>query len=328
MILYQSKCPGCGGNLPENGESLDRHSIYKLFSCATCDLWFWEPRELDRKLYEDGVKGSFGLVMPGHINVKTLYMWHDNFFGTFPGRKGDLLDIGCGNGSFIDECRKKGFKVWGVDLDRVSVDNAKNLGLENVYLMTLEEFSDFAGKSGLKFDVITFFEVLEHQENAKKFMQCVKMILKPGGYIVGSVPNRDRLIIRAREEFDYPPHHFTWWSRKSLLNLLRSQGLESIEISSSFRINYLIAYLNSQILGWGNNAKLSRFIKSRFFRLEDKESSATFDSLISSGKIGVFGRILLLVKNAVLFFPTLLLSSKLEPHLYFQCRMENPAKPN
>lgn len=56
--------------------------------------------------------------------------------------------------------------------------------------MSLEEFSEFAKKEGLKFDVITFFEVLEHQDRPREFLERVKELLKPGGWLAGSVPKR------------------------------------------------------------------------------------------------------------------------------------------
>jgi 2-polyprenyl-3-methyl-5-hydroxy-6-metoxy-1,4-benzoquinol methylase len=40
--------------------------------------------------------------------------------------------------------------------------------------------------------VITFFEVLEHQDKPREFLEMVKGLLKEGGYIAGSVPNRER----------------------------------------------------------------------------------------------------------------------------------------
>jgi 2-polyprenyl-3-methyl-5-hydroxy-6-metoxy-1,4-benzoquinol methylase len=56
--------------------------------------------------------------------------------------------------------------------------------------MSLEEFYEYAKEKNLKFDVITFFEVLEHQDKLREFLEMVKGLLREGGYIAGSVPNR------------------------------------------------------------------------------------------------------------------------------------------
>jgi hypothetical protein len=53
-------------------------------------------------------------------------------------------------------------------LTKKSVENVKrNLGIDTVFAMSLEEFYEYAKERGLKFDVITFFEVLEHQDKTK-----------------------------------------------------------------------------------------------------------------------------------------------------------------
>ncbi|MEM2074300.1 MAG: methyltransferase domain-containing protein, partial [Nitrososphaeria archaeon] len=64
-------------------------------------------------------------------------------------------------------------------------------GLKNTFVMSPQEFAEFCQKEGLKFDVITFFEVLEHQDKPVEFLEAIKSMLKPGGYIAGSVPNRE-----------------------------------------------------------------------------------------------------------------------------------------
>ena len=76
--------------------------------------------------------------------------------------------MGCGDGRFLRHAKEQGFEVWGIDFDKKSVENVKsNLGIDTVFAMSLEEFHEYANEKNLKFDVITFFEVLEHQDKAK-----------------------------------------------------------------------------------------------------------------------------------------------------------------
>jgi 2-polyprenyl-3-methyl-5-hydroxy-6-metoxy-1,4-benzoquinol methylase len=128
-----------------------------------------------------------------HEGVRTrLGENHKAFFKYFPSNaRGKLLDVGCGDGRFLRYAKKQGFEVWGIDFDKKSVENVKrNLGFDTVFAMSLEEFYEYAKERGLKFDVITFFEVLEHQDKPREFLEMVKGLLKEGGYIAGSVPNR------------------------------------------------------------------------------------------------------------------------------------------
>jgi 2-polyprenyl-3-methyl-5-hydroxy-6-metoxy-1,4-benzoquinol methylase len=51
-----------------------------------------------------------------------------------------------------------GFNVWGIDIDRQSVEIAKSVLGNNIHFMELGQFVKFAKERNLEFDVITFFE--------------------------------------------------------------------------------------------------------------------------------------------------------------------------
>jgi len=153
-----------------------------------------------------------------------------------------LLDIGCGNGSFIYKAKELGFDVYGIDIDSKSIQAAsEKLWLKNVYNMSLDEFVEYAKKDGLKFDAITFFQVLEHQTDPSGFIQKVKELLNPGGKVVGSVPNRNRVFAefsRSGRTYDFPPHHFLWFNKKALENifLINSFRVRVSKLKPSFKM--------------------------------------------------------------------------------------------
>jgi SAM-dependent methyltransferase len=135
-----------------------------------------------------------------------------------------LLDIGCGRGGFLHEAVKRGYQACGVDFDRINVEVAKNrLGISEVFAESLEEF--ILHKPGKRFDVVTFFEVLEHVPDPRKFLAMVRSVLKPGGYMALSVPNRKRFI-NTIAYLDKPPYHLTRWTMKSIETLLSLEGFD------------------------------------------------------------------------------------------------------
>jgi len=94
-----------------------------------------------------------------------LYENHKAFFKHFPSNvRGELLDVGCGDGRFLRHAKEQGSEVWGIDFDKKSVENVKrNLRIYTVFAMSLEEFYEYAKERGLRFDVITlgFFHTLK-----------------------------------------------------------------------------------------------------------------------------------------------------------------------
>ena len=143
-------------------------------------------------------------------------------------RRGELLDIGCGTGNFLAAAREAGYQVSGTELDRNAARFAKEqAGLEQVFPLTIAEFADkYPDK---KFDVVTFFEVLEHQAAPVAFLQNVKACLRPRGYIALSVPNRERWLT-GPDVLDYPPNHFLRWNARALKALLQAQGFEILSL--------------------------------------------------------------------------------------------------
>jgi len=154
---------------------------------------------------------------------------HKYFLGDplAPGR-GELLDIGCGTGNFLTAARSAGYTVSGTELDRNAAQFAKEkLGLPRVLGLTVSEFAD--KYPGEQFDVVTFFEVLEHQASPVEFLQKVKACVRPRGYIALSVPNRERWLT-GPDVLDYPPNHFLRWNAEALRRLLSTQGFEILSV--------------------------------------------------------------------------------------------------
>jgi len=192
---------------------------FQLYSCKQCDLMFWEPRTLDSKFYSGNKLNT--LYVDFHYNLrKALPFQAKPFFEVFPLKSGALLDVGGGDGIFAGRAQAMGFDVSMIDFDERSVETARKKGVHKAFAYSLEDFVAFCNAQNRQFDIISFFEVLEHQEDLASFIANIKRLLKPGGWIVGSTPNRDRLFAHRQQKLDgqdTPPNHFFWWSKKSLL---------------------------------------------------------------------------------------------------------------
>jgi 2-polyprenyl-3-methyl-5-hydroxy-6-metoxy-1,4-benzoquinol methylase len=214
-------CPACGQMAHE--ASIERCGRYELYGCSDCGLQFWEPREMpDARWYEQMYGGRDETLLP-------LEPGHKYFLAdSLAPRGGELLDIGCGTGNFLAAARDAGYRVSGTELDRNAARFAKErLGLDRVLPLTVKEFVERHADE--KFDVITFFEVLEHQAAPGEFLQKVKICLRPRGFIALSMPNRERWLT-GPDVLDYPPNHFLRWNAAALKNFLEAQGFEVLSM--------------------------------------------------------------------------------------------------
>lgn len=265
------ECPICEEGIKSTNlkDYLFNGETYKLYHCLKCDIQFWDPLKIIPGFYEDKTDfACFGIDQKTEIDV--IPDNQKSFFEHFPIKKGNLLDIGCGNGRFLARAQAAGFSVYGTDFNEGRINTAKNkFGIKNVYAMGLDEFVKYAQEKGIKFDVATFFDVLEHQDNPQNFIALIKQILKPGGWVVGTVPNRERpWANRERKNLqtsDVPPHHFLWFNKNSLINIFSYQGFKIKNYSVPVNIFSFSAYLESLIFG-NFSGKLKMFIKKILFK--------------------------------------------------------------
>jgi SAM-dependent methyltransferase len=102
----------------------------------------------------------------------------------------NLLDVGCGSGDLMAIARDRGWNVCGLDFCLVPVQAAKEQhGLEAL-CCSFEEYKADAGS----FDAIVMLDVLEHASSLKNTLKKAIHLLKDGGAIAFSFPNRKSLV--------------------------------------------------------------------------------------------------------------------------------------
>jgi SAM-dependent methyltransferase len=122
------------------------------------------------------------------------------------GRGRRVLDLGCRSGAFTRHFLD-GNEVVGLDVDRVALEKAAELGIEPV-VANVEEPLPFPDSS---FDAVVAGELFEHLRFPEGVVREVRRVLRPGGVLVGSVPNAFRVqsrlrFLRGRPPEDDPTH--------------------------------------------------------------------------------------------------------------------------
>jgi len=117
-----------------------------------------------------------------------------------------VLDLGCRSGALTRHLLE-GNEVVGVDVDPAALAKAAALGIEPV-AANVEEPLPFESES---FDAVVAGELLEHLRFPDALVAEVRRVLRPGGVLVGSVPNAFRLqsrlrFVRGRPPEDDPTH--------------------------------------------------------------------------------------------------------------------------
>lgn len=179
--------PVMNNNFPRSSEN-----NYKIFQCNNCGYYFVLPGiDLSQKEWQQLYENKYF----EHANVTS---WQKRLRDTERKKrfkhlmlalktdKGKFLDIGCGEGSVLQEASDNGFEPYGVDI-------ANNLS------SSFSHFNFFHGNiidakfPDNYFSVIYMDSVLEHVMNPMETLHELNRILKPGGVLLMIVPNEDSL---------------------------------------------------------------------------------------------------------------------------------------
>jgi SAM-dependent methyltransferase len=189
------------------------HAELRLMHCAACDLKFFDPAIAGDVAFYEALE-SFDWY---YTKSKPEF----DLAATYVAAGDRVLEVGCGAGHFGKRLDRS--RYVGLELTALAAQAARSAGLD-VRQQTIEAHG--AGAAGA-YDVVCFFQVLEHIPQPGAFLRHARRCLRAGGRLIVSVPASDGYIGRAPNNcLNLPPHHVTWWSDAALGNLARLFGLK------------------------------------------------------------------------------------------------------
>lgn len=142
-------------------------------------------------------------------------------------QRGNLLDIGCYTGVFLNVAKARGYGVEGIELSQWAASLARSRG-HAVRSAAIEDLSsESAG-----YDNITAFDVLEHLSDPMNAVKIIRSLLKPGGCFAATVPDMGswHAALLGRRHWLVVLMHYQYFARKSLSKLLELAGFSRFSI--------------------------------------------------------------------------------------------------
>jgi len=164
-----------------------------VVQCDRCHVFFRNPRPTQAEIRRSYDFGS-NYAEWQQDDSKRCRMWERRVNHLTRYKKtGRLLDVGAGDGYFLDCAKAAGFTTYGTELSSTGADYAGKRG-HQLLLGQLRDI-DF---HGLKFDVITLWHVLEHLPDPGNALSIIFNLLEPGGIFGVAVPNEENQLFRHR----------------------------------------------------------------------------------------------------------------------------------
>ncbi len=223
----QILCPYCSSSRADSyRKSMD------IVKCGNCDTVYLRTRlkkEAMELLYQSYNTDAPQMFLPKDQNeIKNSLLRRDYWIKEimyYTDKRGNILDIGCGWGAFLDNARLYGFAPRGIEITKKGADFAKTKLNINA---TSDQFLDTDLEKN-SFTVITLNHVLEHLPEPQKAVGKVYELLEPDGLFCGIVPNIESLcsfFMGESWEWLDPFYHYVHYSPSTVKKHLEGVGFK------------------------------------------------------------------------------------------------------
>lgn len=151
----------------------------------------------------------------------------------------DVLDLGCGLGYGTELIYKSGFNVEGLDKSEIAVKICSQRYPDINFIHC--EFPNCVFTIHHKFDAIIANEVIEHVENYKLFLSSCFDLLKDGGLLLLTTPNR-------KYTGERNPHHVHEFTSKEIKEILPDSKVRAFSSHLIRGRRLLLFFMNKERL--------------------------------------------------------------------------------
>lgn len=252
---------------------------YRLVDCPVCDLLYANPLPEEDFLTQGYSEAAYDSSVEAHYAAATYARILSAFVTNLPDRCG-ALDIGTGDGAFLECLQKKGFnRLVGVEPSRAPLAAAR----KDIRPLIVEgnfKCEDFASES---FSLVTCFQTIEHLFNPLAMARGAYQLLKAGGAAFFICHNRRALSARilGRKSPIFDIEHLQLFSPLSACHLMEQAGFAHITLAPVVN-RYPVRY-------WARLLPLTAGVKRSLIKLFDTSEVGAWPLSIPAGNIAIIG---------------------------------------
>lgn len=199
--LPRRNCPACGQD--KSRSLFESYDGYPFVECILCGCWY-VPLKVEEELFQrffSETPKAFEVLLrtlesrsteaSHRFSLERIGTYLDKLIPLLSG-SGPLsyLDMGCGFGQSLQAAQARGLEAIGIESSRECISFAIKAGLK-VFHVSEQDLQQ-------KFDLVSFWESLEHMTDPAAVLQDCLKHLAPKGLLAFSVPNQNSPLVRLQ----------------------------------------------------------------------------------------------------------------------------------
>lgn len=234
---------------------------YRIVQCRTCGLVRSDPI-VDSNLLADLYQQSAFRYEQDVANLQNTYGKYLRKLENYAPEKKSLLEIGCGNGFFLETALSQGYThVKGIEPSKDAIQSASPEIKPHIVCNMMQDglFDDNS------FDVLCMFQMFDHVAYPNVFLQSCRRALKPGGLVLCFNHNVEAFsakLFGVKSPIIDIEHTFLY-SPKTMKVIFERNGFKVLKVSAS--INQISLYSLARLIPVPQ--KMKKIILSIFQRL-------------------------------------------------------------
>ncbi len=256
--VHYSLCPVCSSSSVSKIIRAKDHTVsgeeFQIFECADCTLRFTQDvpdnlgigRYYKSENYISHSNTSKGLVNTIYqaVRKRALVQKRKLIESATGVRKGHLLDVGSGTGSFAATMKNAGWNVMALEPD----EQARTVGLRDHHI-SIESSDRFNHLPSDTYDAITLWHVLEHVHDLQGYIRQFRKLLRSTGKLFVAVPNYtsfDAMVYGENWAAYDVPRHLYHFNPRSMQRLMKLGELKVIKVMPMWYDSFYVSLLSSR----------------------------------------------------------------------------------
>ncbi len=222
--------------LQESEIAQDRPINLCVYACQSCGF-VQLAQTLETTYYDDYLMTATHSPQMQEYQAQQANEFVDGF--NLRGKK--IIEVGCGDGNFLNWIHKAGAQPSGIEPSARFRREAEKL--------PYPIHAGYAGRAhpipGAPYDGFVTRQVLEHVPEPNDFLQGIRRSLVPGAAGLVEVPSLEQAL-EGRRFYDFFPDHLNYFSARTLRMALERNGFQVHEVVRGMNGEYIVAYVTAQ----------------------------------------------------------------------------------